>query len=140
MDGGVEIGAVAGDRGGGHPIGGEVHFAEVADLRGGEVGEGFADGEAGGRGGVVDRNRRALAHRHGFAGVNVEGGGGDGAIGDGDLPRADHLVAGDEAAERAVADGDEKSFVGDGGVREDAMDGLGEGGAFGGDQKLRAES
>ena len=49
------------------------------------------------------------------------------------MPRADHLVAGDEAAEGAVADGDEKGFVGDGGVGEDAADGFGEGGALGGD-------
>ena len=131
MDGGVEIGAVAGDRGGGHPVGGEIYFAEVADLRGREIREGFADGEAGGRGGVVDGDGCAFAHRHRLAGIDVEARGGDGAVSDGDLPRADHLVAADEAAERAVADGDEKGFVGDGGVREDAVDGFAQHGGRG---------
>ena len=32
LDGGVEVGAVAGDGGRGHPVGGEVDLAEVADL------------------------------------------------------------------------------------------------------------
>ena len=140
LDGGVEIGAVAGDRGGGHPVGGEIHFAEVADLRGGQIGEGFADGEAGGSRGVVDGDGCAFAHRHGLARVNVEGGGGDGAVGDGDLPRTDHLVAGDEAAEGAVADGDEERFVGYSRVREHTADGFGESGAFGCDLKLSVES
>ena len=72
LHGGVEIGAVAGDRGRGHPVGGEIHLADVADLRGGEIGERFADGETGGGGGVVDGDGRAFAHRHGFAGVDVE--------------------------------------------------------------------
>jgi len=50
------------------------------------------------------------------------------------------LVAGDEAAERAVADGDEECFVGYGRVGEYAADGFGEGGALGGDLKLSVEN
>ena len=126
LHGGVEVGGVAGDGGRGHPVGGEVDLAEVADLGGGEVGEGFANGEAGGGGGVVDGDGRAFAHCHGLAGVDVEGGGGDAAIGHGHLPRADHLVAADESAHRAVADGDEERLVGDGRVREHAADGSAE--------------
>ena len=126
-DGGVEVGTVARDGGSGHPVGGEVDLAEVADLGGSEVCEGFADGEAGGGSGGVDGDGRAFAHRHGFAGVDVEGGSGDGAIGHGNLPRADHLIAGDQAGDGAVADGDEEGFVGDGRVGEDAVNGVGEG-------------
>jgi len=124
LDGGVEVGAFAGNRRRGHPVGGEVYFAEIADLGGGKIGEGFADGEAGGSGGVVDGDGRAFAHGEGFAGVDVEGRGGDAAVGDGDLPGADHLVAADESADGAVADGDEEGFVGDGGVGKDATDGV----------------
>ena len=90
--------------------------------RGGEIGEGLAHGEAGGCRGVVDGDGRALAHGHGLAGVDVEGGGGDGAIGHGHLPRADHLIAADESADRAVADRDEERLVRDGRVRKDAED------------------
>ena len=124
VDGGVEVGGVAGDGRRGHPVGGEVDLAEVADLGGGEVGEGFAHGEAGGGGGVVDRDGRALTHCHGLAGVDVEGGGGDSAVGHGHLPRPDHLVAADESAHRAVADGDKEGLVGDGRMGEDAADGF----------------
>ena len=120
LHGGVEVGAFAVEGGGGHPVGGKVDLAEVADLGGGEVGQCFADGEAGGGGGGVDRDGRAFAHRHGLAGVNVEGGGGDGAVGNGNLPGADHLVARNQACDGAVADGDEEGLVGDGGVGEDA--------------------
>ena len=129
MHGGVEIGPVAGNRGCGHPIGGEVDLAEVADLRGGEIGECFADRETRGRGGVVDRHGRALAHREGFAGVDIKRRGSHRAVGDGHLPRADHLVAADEAGDATVADGDEKRFVGDGRVREHAARGLEQGDA-----------
>ena len=129
LDGGVEVGSIAGHGGGGHPVGGEVDLAEVADLGGGEVGQGFADGEAGGGGGTVDRDGRAFAHGHGLAGEGVVAGGGHGAIGHGHLPGADHLVAADQAGDGAIADGDEEGLVGDGGVREHAADGLGEGGA-----------
>jgi hypothetical protein len=48
-------------------------LAEIADLGGGEIGEGFADGEAGRGGGIVDRDGRAFTHGHGLAGVHVEG-------------------------------------------------------------------
>ena len=120
-NGGVKIGTVASDGGRGHPVGRKVNFAEVTDLGGGEVGEGFTDGEAGGSGGVVDGDGSAFAHGHGFAGVDVEGGGGDGAVGHGDLPRADHLVAGNQTAERAVADGNEERLVAHRRVREDAL-------------------
>ncbi len=112
LDGGVEIGTVAGHRGRSHPVGREIHFAEIADLRGGEIGERFADGEAGRSGGIVDRHRRTLAHGHRLAGVDVEGRRGDRAVGNGHLPRADHLVAADESGHATIADRDKEGFIG----------------------------
>ncbi len=130
FDGGVEVGGIAGHGRGSHPIGGEVDLTEVADLGGGEIGEGFADGESGGSGGVVDGDGSAFAHGHGFTGVDVEGGGGDAAIGDGHLPGTDHLIAHDQAANGAVADRDEKGFVRHGGVHEHAFAGFAQVEAF----------
>ena len=66
-----KIGAVAGNGGRGHPVGGEIDLADVADLRGGEIGQRLADREARRSGGVVHRDGRAFAHRHRFAGVDI---------------------------------------------------------------------
>ncbi len=122
--GSVEVGAVAGDGGGGHPVCGEVDFPDGTDLGGGEVGQRFSDGEACGGSGGMDCDGGAFAHRHGFAGEDVEGGGGDRAIGNRNLPRANHLVARDEAGHGTVTDGNEEGFVSDSGVSENAMDGV----------------
>ena len=62
-----------------------------------------------------DGERSALADGHGFAGtlamklLSVNG-----AIRDGNLPGADHLILHGETANAAVADGDEEGFGGDG--------------------------
>ena len=96
-------------------------------MRGGEIRERFAHGETRGRGGAVHGDGCAFAHGHRFTGVDVEGRGGDGAVSDGDLPRANHLVPHDQAAKCAIADGNEKGFIGDSGVNEDPADCVGEG-------------
>ena len=44
---------------------------------------------------------------------------------DGYLPRTDHLVAADHAADAAIADGNQESLVGDGGVAQHAVRRLG---------------
>src|SRR5664280_2186596 len=124
LNGGVEVRGVAGDGGRSHPVGGQIDLAEVADLGGREVGERFADGEAGRGGGVVHSDGRAFAHGHRLTGVYVESSGGDGAVGYGDLPWADHLITADETAERTVADGDQERLVRHGRVREHTADGV----------------
>ena len=100
---------------------------ELVDGGAGDVGDDFADGHARGGSGVGDGERCALADGHRFAGEGVEGAEGDGAVGDGNLPGADHLILHGEAADAAVADGDEEVFGGDGGEAEQALDGVGDG-------------
>ncbi len=112
--------------GGGHPVGGELDVAELLDARSGQVGDGLADGHAAGSGRVEQRQRGALAHGHGFAGVDVEAGGGHGAVGYRDLPGADHLVAGDQAGDGAVADGDQEALAGHRRVTQHTLDRLGQ--------------
>ena len=97
---------------GGHPVSRQLHAIQLANLRGGDVGQRFADGQTARGREVQQGNRGALAHRHRFAVVAVEAGGGHRAVGHRDLPRADHLVAGDHTGHGAVADGHEEGFLG----------------------------
>ena len=124
LDGVVKVGVFAGFAGGDHPVGGEFDVADLADIGGGDVGQALADGDAAGGGGIEDGERGAFTDGHGLAGVAVHGGGGHGDVGDGCLPWADHLVAGDHAGDGAVGDGDEEGLVGDGGEAEHAVDGV----------------
>ena len=126
FDGVVKVGVFAGFACGDHPVGGELDVADLADVGRGDVGQALSDGDAAGCGGVDDRNRCAFAEGHGFASVNIHAGRGDGDVGDGCLPRADHLIAGDHAGDAAVGDGDEEVLTGDGWEAEHAVDGVGE--------------
>ena len=99
--------------GGGHPVGGKLDPADVADQRGGKVGQRLAHGHASGGRRVEQRQRRPLAHGEGFSQRVLVGQRGDGAVGHRHLPRPDHLVARGHAAHRAVADGDEEMLRGD---------------------------
>ncbi len=94
--------------GGGHPVSRQLHAVQLANLRGGDVGQRFADRQTARGREVQQGDRGALAHRHRFAIVAVEAGGGHRAVGHRDLPRANHLVAGDHTGHGAVADGDEE--------------------------------
>ncbi len=87
---------------------------EPRDRRGGDVGDRFAHRHAARRRRIDQRERRALAHRHRFAGVAGEIHQRHRDIGHRNLPRADHRVAGAQPADGAVADRDEKRLVGDG--------------------------
>ena len=96
-------------------------MSERGDAGGGEVEDGLGGGEAAGRGGVDDRDGRALAARHRGAVVALVAGRDDGVVGDGQLERAAHLVAVDHAGDRAVRDRDEERLVRDRRVREHAQ-------------------
>ncbi len=74
------------------------------DVRGEDVGDGLGHGHARGGGGIEQRQRRALAHRHGLAGVAEVVAQRHGDIGHRHLPGPDHLVAADLAAHGAIAD------------------------------------
>ena len=95
---------------GGHPVGGEFDVADVADVHGGEVGDGFADAHSARRGRVKQGDGGFFAHRHRFAAIGVEAHHGYGAVGHRRLVAADHLVAGGQAADAAVANGNQEVF------------------------------
>ena len=84
------------------------------DRRRQQVGDGLGHRHAA-RGRRVDGGqRRALAHAHRLAGEALVVGQRDGAIGHRHLPGADHLVAVAQAADGAVADGDQEALGGHG--------------------------
>src|SRR5690606_31675335 len=112
LDGVVQARVFTGVAGGGHPVGGQADIRQFVDPRGSQVGNGFGNGHAAGRRGVEQRQRRALTHSHGFTGVHVVTGGGHGAISDRYLPGADHLVAGDQAGDAAITNGDQEVLAG----------------------------
>ncbi len=107
-----------------HPVGGQLHLAEVRDGRAGDVGHRLSDGKPHRGGGVEEGDGRAFAHGHGFAREHVVAGRGHGRIRDRHLPWSHHLVTRDEPGDRAVADGDEEGLVGHGGQAQHAVDGF----------------
>ena len=124
LDGVVQAGVFTRVAGGGHPVGRQFDVGQLVDACSGQVGQCLANGHAAGRRGIQQRQRGTLAHGHGFTGVDVEAGGGDGAVGHRYLPRADHLVTGNQAGDGAVADGDQEALAGHGRVAEDALNGV----------------
>ena len=108
--GAVEFFVFARHAAGCHPVGGKFDVADVADICGGDVGNGFADAHAPRCGCVKQGKRGFFAHAHGFAAMGVKTHQGNGAVGNGGLIRADHLVAVGHAANAAVADGNQEMF------------------------------
>ena len=70
--------------------------------------------------------RRALADRHRLAGEARVVGERDGAIGYRDLPGSDHRIAARQAADGAVADADQESLAGHGGMAQHVERDLGQ--------------
>jgi len=97
---------------GGHPVGGELDVGEPADAGGGDVGDRLANGHPARRRRIDQRQRRALAHRHRFAGITGEIHQRDRHVRHWNLPRSDHRVARAQAADRAIADRHQKRLVG----------------------------
>ena len=126
LDGIVKIGVFAIFSSGDHPVGRELDVADLADVGRGDIGQALADRDTAGCGGVEHRDRCTLADGHGFTGVNIHAGCGHGDVGDGCLPRADHLIAGDHASDAAVGDGDEEVLTGDGREAQHAVDRVGQ--------------
>ena len=96
-----------------HPVRRQHDGAQRPDTGRGEVGEGLSDRHADRCGRVEDGEGSALSHRHRPSGEAEMVGRGDRAVGDRNLPGADHLVPGDETRNGAVRDGDEEALVGD---------------------------
>ena len=103
-----EIGVVVGRAAGGHPVGRQLDRVDGGDRCTHEIGDRFRDRHPGRRRRVDDRQRRALAHRQGIACDALVVGETDRAVGDRHLPGADHLIAGGQTADSAIADGDQE--------------------------------
>ncbi len=104
-----------------HPVGGQLDIAQARYRRRGQVCERLAHRHSSGRRPVDERERRALAHRHRLAGVARKIHERHRDIRHRHLPGPDHRVARAKAAHGPIADGDEKSLVGDRRQLEDAI-------------------
>ena len=116
--------------GSGHPVGGKLNTFDIANLRRGDVGQRFTDGQTGRGREVQQRDRGAFTQRHRFAVVAVEARGGHGAVRHRDLPRADHLVTGYHTGHGTVADGHQEGFLRHSWQVQHAIDGFSHGNAL----------
>ncbi len=110
-----------------HPVGRQFDVAQGADARAGDVRDGFRHRHAARCGGVDERKRRPLTHRHRLAGIRGVAGEGNAGIGDWHLPRADHLVAVNQARDAAVANRDKEPLAGHGRHAQHALRRVGDG-------------
>ncbi len=122
----VQACVLAGMAGRGHPVGRQLDVAQPSDGRRGDIGDRLTDRHAPRGGRVEQRQRGALAHAHGLAGVALVVAQRDRHIGHRYLPGADHLVARHHAGDGAVADGDEEALVRHRGQAQHARSGLGQ--------------
>ena len=123
LHGAVQRGVFAGFAAGSHPVGAELDARKFNGC-GQKVGDGFGHGHAARCRGIEHRQRRALAHAHGFACHADVVGQRHGHVGHRHLPGAHHLVAMGQAAYGAIANGDEKTFARHRGVRQYLPDGV----------------
>ena len=106
-----------------HPVGRQLDRVERLHRRGAQVGDRLAHRHARGGRRIEQRQRGTLADAHGLAGDAVEIGQRDCAVRQGKLPGTDHLVARGQAADAAVADGDQEVLRCHGRMREHAQPG-----------------
>ena len=106
---------------GGHPVGRQLDLLQRIQRRGAQVGDRLAHRHARGGGRIKQGQRAALADGHRLASHAVVVGQGDGAVGQRQLPGADHLLARGQPADAAVADGDQEVLRGHGRMREHAQ-------------------
>ena len=124
LHGAVEFFVFARVAAGGHPVGGEFDVADVADVHRRQIGDGFADAHSARGGCVKQGNGGFFAHCHRFAAIGIEAHHGYGAVGHRRLVAADHLVAGGQAADAAIADGNQEVFSGHGRQAQHAVGGF----------------
>ena len=110
--------------GGCHPVRRELDPVQRFQRRGDQVGNRLADRHPRACRGIEQGQRGALADAHRLAGEAVEAAEGDRAVGHRQLPRTDHLVAGGQPADRAVADRDQEGFRRHARMREHAQAGV----------------
>ena len=114
----------------GHPVRGKFDTFNVTNLRCGNVGQCFTNGQTSRRGEVQQSDRGTFAQRHRFTVVAVETRGGDGTVSHRDLPRANHLIARHHTGHGTVADGDQEGFLRHGRQVQNAIDRLSHGNAL----------
>ena len=95
---------------------------DIADLRGGDVGQRFPYRQTSGGSEVQQRDRRTFADCHRFTVVAVEAGGRDRTVSYRNLPRSHHLIARHHTGNGTVADGHEEGFLSDGRQVQHAVD------------------
>ena len=96
----------------GHPVGRQAHVVQRTDVGSQNVGDRLGDRQPCGSRRIQHRDRRALADRQRLARRTVVVSERHRGVAHRHLPRADQLVAADQAADVAIADGDEKGLVG----------------------------
>ena len=100
---------------GGHPVRGQPHVLQTGYIGRGNIGDGFRHRQPGrGRAGV-NGHRRALPHGHGLTRMTPVARRGHGRIGHRNLPGADHLIPGHQAAHGTVGYMDQERLIGHGG-------------------------
>ncbi len=109
-----------------HPVGGQLDVRQLFNTGGGQVGDRFCYRHAAGSRRIQQGQRGTLAHGHGFTGIHIKAGSGDGAIGNRDLPGADHLVAGNQASDAAITNGNQEALAGNGGQTQYAVSSFGQ--------------
>ena len=94
-----------------HPVRRKFYASYIFDPRRGDIREGLADRHAARCRTVDHGQRRALAHREGFAAIGLESHQRDGYIGDGHLPRTDKRIARAKPPHGTVTDRNQESLV-----------------------------
>ena len=107
-----QVRVLAGLATGGHPVRRQHHPIDARDVGRDDVRERLRHRHPGCRTRIEQRQRRALPHGDRFPCESMESAQRDRAVGDRHLPRTHHLVAGDEPADGAIADGHQERLVG----------------------------
>ena len=95
-----------------HPVGRQADLRQRRDVRRQHVGDRLRHRQAPGGGRIEQRHRAALADGERFSRASLVVGERHRHVAHRHLPRSDQLIAADETADGAIADGDEKGLVG----------------------------
>ncbi|MNZ59867.1 hypothetical protein D3C78_779200 [compost metagenome] len=94
-----------------HPVCGQLDAFDVANLRGRNVRQRFANSQTRRSSKVEQCDRRTFAQRHRFAIIAIEARGRNRAVRHRDLPRANHLIACHHTGHGTVTDGHQEGFL-----------------------------
>ena len=103
----------------------------LRDIGRQNIGDRLAHGQSARCRRIEHGHRRAFSHGHGLAAIIVIAVQRYRHIGNRNLPRPHHLVAADQPAHGAIADGDQEGLVGNRGQTQQSFEGIGDGRALG---------